>query len=67
MRNGWRESPGKNFPVAGSRCSLGGFDGLLLKHKRFEGFFDRSAPPPVLDRFLTVKLEFQTEVRAVRL
>ena len=33
-----RERPGKNFPVIGNGCSLGGLECVFLKDEEFERF-----------------------------
>lgn len=59
--------PGKNFPVIGNRCSLGGLEGVFPMQEGFKRVPHRSSPAPVLDRFFAVEPELQTKMRSVGL
>jgi len=67
LRTTCRKRPGKNFPVIGNRCSLGGLEGMLLQDEGFERVPHRTSPPAVLNRFFSVEPELQAEVRSVGL
>ncbi len=67
LRTRCRVRPGKNFPVIGNRCSLGGLEGMFPMQEGFKRVPHRSSPAPILDRFFAVEPELQTEVRSVGL
>ena len=67
LRATCRARPGKIFPVTGNRCSLGGFEEMFLKHEGFKRFLNRSTPPPVFNRFLTVEPKLQAKQRPIGL